>query len=96
MTKYYSEKHKTELLELSDKHIGWLIERDIDIDEYNILVRRFCVEFEKIYNTPIILSGRSGRHVCVYNEDKNRKRICNMLKTVERLQNSLIKEINKE
>jgi hypothetical protein len=96
MTLYYSDDYRDELIELSDEHIMWYIKfgkDDTDID-YELFVRDMIEEFFDIYETDLILTGRSGRHVCVKNTPDNRRQLMNMQRTVYRLQNEVLKRFD--
>lgn len=96
MTLYYSDDYRDELIELSDEHIMWYIKfgkDDTDID-YELFVRDMIEEFFDIYETDLILTGRSGRHVCVKNTPDNRRQLMNMQRTVYRLQNEILMRFN--
>lgn len=90
---YYSEEMGREMLELSDERIMWRLDR-YEETAYNCLVEEMVSEMSKKYGTEIYLLGRSGRHVCVENTDKNRKRYNRMVKEVRDRQEYIIEEMN--
>ena len=90
MKLYYSEEFREELIELSGMHVLWNV-NNYDEEEYDNIVLAMQNEFYKIYKEHVYLCGRSGRHVCVSNIPENRRRVCNMTRTVERMQRDLIK-----
>lgn len=96
MELYYSDSYRDELIELSDEHIGWYIKfGPKDTDRHcECFVMMLCHEFKDIYGTDLILTGRSGRHVCVENTADNRRRLMNMQRTVYRLQNKFLKRFD--
>jgi len=96
MTLYYSDGYGEELIQLSDEHIYWYIkyaEDDTDFD-YEMFIRDLIEEFFDIYETDLILTGRSGRHVCVKDTPDNRRRLMNMQRTVWRMQNDILKRFD--
>lgn len=94
MDLYYSEEYRDELIELSDKHILWHIKfsNDKKLEDYNANIDALSQEFQRLYNTDLLLVGRSGRHVCVRNTPANRKNMCRMKRTVCRMQNQLLQQ----
>ena len=93
---YYSDGYREELIELSDEHIWWYIKfgpNDTDT-HYYVFVQLMCEEFKDIYGTDLILTGRSGRHVCVKDTPDNRRMFANMKRTVWRLQNKILKRFD--
>lgn len=74
--KLYTHDQKVPLLELSDNHTWWEINNplvtddifDFYVDFYLELVRSHYKDLE------IGLYGRSGRHVCIKDTPKNRRR----------------------
>lgn len=94
MTLYYSDDWRDELIELSDEHLMWYVKIDFEhygLLYYNELVHELCEEFKEIYDTPLLITGRSGRHVCVKDTPRNRQQLMNMQKTVYRMQNRILK-----
>lgn len=88
MAKYYDG-----MLELSDMHVLWnceTLESDKDFEAYNLLCDEKKTEFEEIYQVEVFCLGRSGRHVCVRDDAKNRRSYANMKRTVNRLQREVI------
>ena len=92
MAKYYDG-----MLELSDMHVLWnceTLESDKDFKAYNLLCYEKMAEFEEIYQVEVFLLGRSGRHVCVRDDAKNRRSYANMKRTVNRLQREVIAQFS--
>lgn len=86
-------------IELSDKHVMWDMHNSnlnptASDYAYTILVHECIREFSNIYGCWFYLYGRSGRHVCVEDNPKNRKAYCRMKRTIERQQKWLVKTFN--
>lgn len=97
MTFYYSDSYREDLIELSDEHILWYVKfaNDSEYDcDYMNMCRELALEFEEIYGTSLIYTGRSGRHVCVKNTPDNRRNLMNMQRTVRRMQNEVLKRFD--
>lgn len=96
MRLYFSESHRDELIELSDERILWYVQfaNEETDEDYDIEVRSLIQEFQQLYDTELLLAGRSGRHICVENTPANRCNLCRMQKTVYRMQNQLLQQFD--
>lgn len=59
-------------LELSRRHILWEITNNIDEESYRGFVDEWLDKFKNLTGVEIELLGRSGRHCCIKDTDKNR------------------------
>lgn len=82
-------------LELSDDHIMWKINADIDEYEYWTLADAFLEQFEKDYNVSDVgYLGRSGRHVVCPDTWENVLRYDELVAGMEKCQQEFIDYIN--
>ena len=99
---YFSEEFREEMLELSDNHIWWDINRlwtrEIDTSELELMfyTEKLGKVFEEHYHTPVYLCGRSGRHVCVENTPVNRRNYKYMARTIDIMQQLIVKAMTAE
>ena len=89
---YWSEDFRREMLELSDNHIMWDInrhnvnEREISEFEFFDTCNTMIAAFEEHYHCRVYRLGRSGRHVCVEDTPTNRRLYWAMKTAVEKMQ----------
>lgn len=84
-------------LELSDDHIMWDIDADIDDETYYMLADDFIDSFEKEYDVSgVTYVGSSGRHVVCPNTWENVKRYDELVAGMENRQQEFIDYINSE
>ena len=92
---YYYEHGMGELLEISDEHVIWKIKKEFDWDRYNLTCDWMIKRFEHRYkDLKVFCCGRSGRHVCVEDNSRNRKRYDSLKSYCEKLQNELVDIFN--
>ena len=91
---YYSDGLRKDVLQLSDDHIMWKFQNDINPNEYYMIIDYYAEIFEKIFNTPLYYCGRSGRHVCVDDTPRNRRMYGKMIEWVENAQREIVNDIN--
>lgn len=88
-------KYYEDCLELSDDHIMWEINADIDEYEYWALADAFLEKFEKDYNVSDVgYVGRSGRHVVCPDTWENVVRYDELVAGMKKCQQDFIDYIN--
>ena len=92
---YYSEELNREMLQLSDEHTLWKINNGVN-DEYYYMVENGLHDLTRKFGTQFYALGRSGRHICVDDTPKNRKRYGKMVAAVEDAERSIIDFFNSE
>lgn len=91
---YYTNDGET-YLELSDKHILWEIDADIDSWEYWDIADGFINRFEEEYDVSDVgYAGRSGRHLVCPDTWKNVVRYDDLVAGAEKYQQDFIDYIN--
>ena len=85
---------KLQMLELSNNHTLFDINSDIDMETYYMLVKDKMDEFESITDVEVFAEGRSGRHMCVYNNLENAYRYDELCNIQQKLEQELIDELN--
>lgn len=93
----YDHDQPFPFLELSDRHVLWDINTQgnkFDVEHWNLTVEFYAKNFEENFQTELLLLGRSGRHVCVDDNEENRERYNEMVEYIKELQKLLIQEVN--
>lgn len=81
-------------LQLSDEHILWHIDNDIDFDLYNDICNEYLDKFEDETGVRVFCCGRNGRRVCVDFTAENLQMYDDLMLVCERLQEEMIDIIN--
>jgi len=83
-------------LQLHDHHTMWKITNEhVDENVFNMYVEGAVDLFKEKFNEQIYGLGRSGRHICVENTDRNRRRYKSMKRYALKLEKDVIKMVNK-
>lgn len=95
LKRYYSEDTRSELLELHCNHTLWQVKNENLTDDDYIFMVECCVnDFKVMTGTDLILTGRSGRHVCIEDNKRNQLNYWRYKKIAKDLENDLIKWAN--
>lgn len=83
------------MIQLADDHVLFDIHVDIDPEEYWIIARQYCEDFEELTAEEIYADGRCSRHIVVENTVKNFFNFRELRELQQQLQKDFIDEINK-
>lgn len=81
-------------LELSRRHILWEITNNIDEESYRGFVEEWLDKFKQLASVEVELLGRSGRHCCIKDIDKNRFYYANLKEQFNSFQDDFVSFIN--
>lgn len=81
-------------LELSRRHILWEITNNIDEESYSGFVEEWLDKFKNLTGAEVELLGRSSRHCCIKNIDKNRFYYANLKEQFNSFQDDFVSFIN--
>ena len=81
-------------LELSRRHILWEITTDLEEELYCGFVNEWLEKFKERYDCEVFLRGRSNRHCCIEDTDKNKLRYHELIKEFELFQDEFVEYIN--
>ena len=95
-------KYYENMLELHDNHTFWKLNNEtaenISTNEFynviNYLTEKYNNIFNKKFNTNLYGLGRSGRHICVENNDFNKRHYKSMKRYALKLEKDFVEDFN--
>lgn len=86
------------MLELHDEHTFWKLQNDTikNVEWYMIeeILKKYFKMFENKFNVKLYNLGRSGRHICVEDNDWNRRHYKSMQNYSLKLEKMFVDEFN--
>lgn len=87
------------MLELHDEHTFWKLQNDtiqeeITFEELVLIMDKYFEMFKEKFNTELYRLGRSGRHICVEDNDWNRRHYKSMQNYALKLEKMFVDEFN--